>query len=133
MSCYISSHGARKTCPDAQASLNLISIIVIAAVRSHMRFLQFTIPGSYIDALLVPQKMDAFIELWATPWFDLNSPVGRPSVDEMRLITSLRWFVGSLTRSEGLQATRRMHKIPHISVAIGWIASAGFRDPATDL
>jgi hypothetical protein len=44
-----------------------------------MRFLQFKISKSYIEALVAEdQEMDNdFVELWATEWFDLKSQGGR--------------------------------------------------------
>jgi hypothetical protein len=45
-----------------------------------MRFLQFTIPESYIDALTTQaasEKLSGFVDVWATRWFDLKSPGGR--------------------------------------------------------
>lgn len=55
-----------------------VSVFVIAAVRRYMRLLQFKISESYIAALTTQnQDMADFIELWATPWFDLKSRGGR--------------------------------------------------------
>jgi hypothetical protein len=34
---------------------------------------------SYIAALAAQEKLTDFVELWATPWFDLQSPGGRGS------------------------------------------------------
>jgi hypothetical protein len=55
------------------------SVFIIAAVRRYMCFLQFKIPMSYIAALAAQEKLTDFVELWATPWFDLQSPGGRGS------------------------------------------------------
>ncbi len=57
------------------------SVFVIAAVRRYMRFLQFKISDSYIAALTTvdesEEEMADILELWATEWFDLQSPGGR--------------------------------------------------------
>jgi hypothetical protein len=51
---------------------------VIVAVRRYLRFLEFSIPDSYIAALTTSgQGLVDYVELWATPWFDLKSPGGR--------------------------------------------------------
>ena len=46
-----------------------------------MRFLQFKISDLYITALTTvdesEEEMDDILELWATGWFDLQSPGGR--------------------------------------------------------
>lgn len=45
-----------------------------------MRFLQFKIPDAYVAELLADEgerDMTEFVELWATPWFDLKSETGR--------------------------------------------------------
>ncbi|KAK3303824.1 uncharacterized protein B0T15DRAFT_285460 [Chaetomium strumarium] len=53
------------------------SVFVIAAARRYMRFLQFTVPESYVTSLETSEQMKYLIELRATPWFDLRSPSGR--------------------------------------------------------
>ncbi len=43
-----------------------------------MRILQFKISDSYLAALTTQnQDLTDFVELYATPWFDLQSPGGR--------------------------------------------------------
>lgn len=76
--------------------MSLTSIFVIAAVRRYMRFLQYTIPKSYIDALATgtqtgPETLTEFVNLWATQWFDLESPAGRyGAVDNIIALVSLQ-------------------------------------------
>jgi hypothetical protein len=59
-------------------STTLVSVFVIAAVRRYMRFFQFRISDAYIAALTAKhQKLTEFVEVWATPWFDLKNQSGR--------------------------------------------------------
>ncbi|KAH6840614.1 hypothetical protein B0I37DRAFT_408352 [Chaetomium sp. MPI-CAGE-AT-0009] len=56
------------------------NVFVIAAARRYMRFLQFKISDAYVEELVAGdggRGMTNFVELWATPWFDLKSAAGR--------------------------------------------------------
>jgi hypothetical protein len=56
-----------------------------------MRFFQFTIPDAYIETLLSQRAIADFIDVWGTPWFDLNSPSGRRNaVDNLTALCTKR-------------------------------------------
>ncbi|KAK3290151.1 uncharacterized protein B0H64DRAFT_453110 [Chaetomium fimeti] len=77
MTCEALALCLQRTKETGQAEEN---IFIIAAVRRYMRFLQFTIPKSYINALTTqtePEMLTDFVNVWATPWFDLEGPGGR--------------------------------------------------------
>ncbi len=45
-----------------------------------MRLFEFKISDKYIASLATQGKMTEYIELWGTPWFDLNGRAQRRSV-----------------------------------------------------
>ena len=74
-----------------------VSVFVIAAVRRYMCLFQFKISASYIAALTTQEKLTDFVELWATPWFDLQSPGGRCSVvDNLAALVGRQSDVGNM-------------------------------------
>lgn len=66
-------------CPTLANAGDLVVSVIVSA-RQYMRFLQFKISDAYVAELLAEEgerDMTEFVELWATPWFDLKSDTGR--------------------------------------------------------
>jgi hypothetical protein len=54
-----------------------LSVFVIAAARRYIRFFQFKITDSYVEALLQGGDPPGMLEVWSTSWFDLADEGGR--------------------------------------------------------
>jgi hypothetical protein len=77
--------------------MTAVSIFVIAAVRRYICILQFKISESYIAALTTQEELTDFMELWVTPWFDLQSPGGRCSVvDNLAALVGRHSDIGNM-------------------------------------